>query len=337
MENVKHTMQECAQLFKTGNFPRSHRTLVLATCLITSVTYLVFHLSSVPFSASVREPSPLPTMNAMIWNIRYAMDDNGRYSYDYLEEVMRLGKMDIVGLIETDHMHVHAGNRDTTEYLAKKFGWYSSYGPGPLECTFGVAFISRYPILELDEFPLPSPEGELAPAIEALVDVNGYKIRVFVVHFGNTEDTLDLKLQSEEMARRVKQSQEPVIYLSYITSAMDGVPYTNLMNAGLEDPVLLDVHRYCEYVLYKGLEPISYLDHKSEPVTDTEAEMIQFLLKDPKETRSTSEMIQEAYPEGGDVYTFFDFTFPHHIGRVRSRWGFSKQDGELTRLFVKNY
>jgi hypothetical protein len=88
---------------------------------------------------------------------------------------------------------------------------------------------------------LPSPHGELAPAIEAVLDVYGTEVTVVVAHNGQgefiiniykwissgcsargwltEEDPLDRELQSKELARVMAKSHpQPVIFLGYVVT-----------------------------------------------------------------------------------------------------------------------
>jgi endonuclease/exonuclease/phosphatase family metal-dependent hydrolase len=57
-------------------------------------------------------------------------------------------------------------------------------GPGPNKHTWGAILLSKYPIINSTHHLLPSPHGELAPAIEAVLDVYGTEITVVVAHNG---------------------------------------------------------------------------------------------------------------------------------------------------------
>jgi hypothetical protein len=82
---------------------------------------------------------------------------------------------------------------------------------------------------------LPSPHGELAPAIEAVLDVYGTEIVVVVSHNGQgthcqymmyevlssrlEETPLDRELQSKELARIMSAAYpKPVIFLGYVVT-----------------------------------------------------------------------------------------------------------------------
>ena len=88
------------------------------------------------------------------------------------------------GLLESDLQRVIGGFRDMTQYLAEDLGMYVDYGPGPNKHTWGAALLSKFPIVNSTHYLLPSPVGELAPAIHATLDIYGHMIDVIVSHNG---------------------------------------------------------------------------------------------------------------------------------------------------------
>jgi hypothetical protein len=76
------------------------------------------------------------------------------------------------------------GNRDLTRVMAEELGYYVDLGPGPNKHTWGAALLSKFPILNSTHHLLPSPHGELAPAIHATLDIHGEKVNVWVSHNG---------------------------------------------------------------------------------------------------------------------------------------------------------
>src|SRR5277367_882110 len=121
------------------------------------------------------------------------------------------------GLLESDLQRVIGGFRDMTQYLAEDLGMYVDYGPGPNKHTWGAALLSKFPIVNSTHHLLPSPVGELAPAIHATINAYDQLVDVFVFHSGQEEDEDDRRLQSEYMAKLMGSvKNRPAILLSYL-------------------------------------------------------------------------------------------------------------------------
>lgn len=79
------------------------------------------------------------------------------------------------------------GHRDITravmaELPATGGRYFMDYGPSPSRHTWGCSLISRHPIVKAERLVLPSPDGEIACAIDATLDVHGQLIQVLVCH-----------------------------------------------------------------------------------------------------------------------------------------------------------
>jgi endonuclease/exonuclease/phosphatase family metal-dependent hydrolase len=218
-------------------------------------------------------------IRAIIWATHFGYDNLGWPSYNQMLREIKATEANIIGLLETDVMRTYTGNRDFVEWLEEKLHMYSDYGPATLNNTWGCALLSAFPILYAARHNLPSPNGEIACLIDAIVDVHGRNVGVIVVHFGNTPDYLDRKLQAEENHKLVlAHGNRPVIWLGYLTDRTGSDNYNKLIQAGLSDSAPEHLERYCEYIFYKGLKQKSFQKIDTGDVSDTEIQMSVFEL-----------------------------------------------------------
>lgn len=241
-------------------------------------------------------------LTAGIWTIHFSLD-NDMWSSEYrMRDVIKELELDVVGLLESDLQRIIMGNRDTTQFLAEDLGMYVDYGPGPNKHTWGAALLSKFPILNSTHHLLPSPVGELAPAIHATLDVYGELVDVFVFHSGQEEDPEDRRLQSEYLAELMGSSPRPSILLSYlVTRPLEGNYNTYVSEkSGMHDIDPSDWDRWCEYILYKGLTRIGYARVSRSTITDTEIQVGKFRLgAEPAEAEMRNRMVTEgSYPPG---------------------------------------
>jgi len=121
---------------------------------------------------------------AGIWTVHFGIDNEMWASEIRMRDALKDLELDVVGLLESDLQRVIGGFRDMTQFLAEDLGMYADYGPGPNKHTWGAALLSKFPIVNSTHHLLPSPVGELAPAIHATLDIYGQMIDVIVSHNG---------------------------------------------------------------------------------------------------------------------------------------------------------
>ncbi|KAJ2977420.1 hypothetical protein NUW58_g7817 [Xylaria curta] len=219
-------------------------------------------------------------MTAGIWTIHFSLD-NFMWSSEYrIRDLIKELEVDVIGLLESDLQHIIMGNRDTTQILAEELGMYVDYGPGPNKHTWGAALLSKFPILNSTHHLLPSPVGELAPAIHATLDVYGELVDIFVFHSGQEEDPEDRRLQAEYMSKLMGSSPRPSILLSYlVTRPLKGNYNTYVSHtSGMHDVDPSDWDRWCEYILYKQLQRVGYARVSRNTITDTELQVAKFVV-----------------------------------------------------------
>ncbi|KAF4126180.1 calcofluor white hypersensitive protein [Geosmithia morbida] len=224
-------------------------------------------------------------LTAGIWTVHFSLD-NDMWSSEYrMRDLLKEAELDVVGLLESDQQRIIMGNRDSTQLLAEELGMYVDYGPGPNKHTWGAALLSKFPIVQSEHHLLPSPVGELAPAIHATLDVYGEYVDVFVFHSGQEEDVEDRRQQSEYLAKLMGSTPRPAILLSYlVTKPLEGNYNTYVSDtSGMHDVDPSDWDRWCEYILFKGLKRVGYARLSRSTITDTELQVAKFVIPNGQE------------------------------------------------------
>lgn len=214
-------------------------------------------------------------ITAGIWTVHFSLDNDMWSSERRMRDVIKELEIDVIGLLESDTQRIIMGNRDTTQFLAEDLGMYVDYGPGPNKHTWGSALLSKFPILNSTHHLLPSPVGELAPAIHATLDMYGEKVDVVVFHSGQEEDQEDRRLQTEYLSKLMGESSRPLILLSYLVTKPQEGNYNTYVSerSGMKDIDPSDWDRWCEYILYKGLKRVGYARVSRSTITDTEIQV----------------------------------------------------------------
>ncbi|KAI0774993.1 Frag1/DRAM/Sfk1 family-domain-containing protein [Trametes elegans] len=289
-------------------------------------------------------------VRAGIWTVHFGIDNEGRDSQRRMRDLIRDMELDVVGLLETDLHRIPFGNRDLTRVIEEELGFvrsletvyggssltdieqYVDIGPGPNQHTWGAVLLSKFPILNSTHHLLPSPDGELAPAIEAVLDMYGTEVKVVVSHNGQEETPLDRELQSQALARIMAAGDpQPVIFLGYVVTkphAPRPSPYDILVSDGrVHDIDADDYDRWCEYILYRGLYRTAYARVSRSTITDTELQIGQFVVprhgagvtddsREARYLRAWKEQLpvdhwfpMEYYPQGGGKRGHFYHVF----------------------------
>ena len=127
---------------------------------------------------------PITALKVLTYNIQQGYSESGQKNFDGQLAVIRSLNPDLVGLEESDTNRIAGGNADLVRYLADGLGYYSYYGPSTVSGTFGIALLSRYPILEPNTFYMYS-EREQTAAIQARISGGNRSYNIFVTHLGN--------------------------------------------------------------------------------------------------------------------------------------------------------
>ena len=261
--------------------------LTVLELLAISISYLRFPTNDyIPYHQDEK------LITAGIWTIHFSIDNDMWSSERRIRDLIKELEIDVVGFLESDLQRIIMGNRDTTQFIAEDLGMYVDVGPGPNKHTWGAALLSKFPILNSTHHLLPSPVGELAPAIHATIDAYGEHVDVLVFHSGQEEDVEDRRLQSEYLSKLMRESPRPTILLSYlIVKPGEGNYHTYVgERSGMRDIDSTDWDRWCEYILYKGMRRTGYARVSRSTITDTEIQVGKFIVGQPE---GTDEQISE--------------------------------------------
>lgn len=169
-------------------------------------------------------------LEVLTWNI-HAEDP------EHLAEVIEEAGADVVALQEVDVHRRRSGCVDQAAEIAEALGMEAVFGAnvdagsqcGGKDALYGDALLSRYPVLEWDHTLLPRRSGEQRGMLEAVLDVDGRRVRVVSTHFeyGSSKER---KEQAETVAERLENSDEPVV----VMGDLNGEPH---------DPALAPLRR----------------------------------------------------------------------------------------------
>ncbi|OXB40863.1 hypothetical protein B1J92_L07854g [Nakaseomyces glabratus] len=240
-------------------------------------------------------------ITAGIWTIHFGLDNDMWASEERMIELIKDLEIDVVGLLETDTQRITMGNRDLTRKMAYELNMYADFGPGPNKHTWGCVLLSKFPILNSTHHLLPSPVGELAPAIHAtLKTYDDVLVDVIVFHSGQEEDEEDRILQSQYLAKLMGSTNRPTFLLSYLVTDPHEGNYNTYVSelSGMHDIDPSDDDRWCEYILYKNIKRTGYARVSRGTITDTELQVGKFqVLNDRELLEANDSLYTDEYTE----------------------------------------
>lgn len=160
-------------------------------------------------------------LEVLTWNI-HAEDP------DHLAEVIEESGADVVALQEVDVHRRRSGCVDQAAEIAEALGMEAVFGAnvdagtqcGGKDARYGDALLSRHPVLEWDHTLLPRRSGEQRGMLEAVLDVDGRRVRLVSTHFeyGSSKERKD---QAEAVAAHLETSAEPVVVMGDLNGEPD--------------------------------------------------------------------------------------------------------------------
>lgn len=260
----------------------SHRKYMGISTTIVNILFLSAAYTRLPTNDYQPYHPEERVLTAGIWTTHFSLDNHMWSSEHRMRDLIRDMELDVVGLLESDLQRIIMGNRDTTQFLAEELGMYVDYGPGPNKHTWGAALLSKFPIVSSTHHLLPSPDGELAPAIHATLYAYDTLVDVFVFHSGQKEDKEDRRLQAEYLAKLMGSTNpRPAILLSYLVTRPHKDTYNTYVSeiSQMRDVDATDKDRWCEYILFRGLRRVGYARVSRGTITDTELQVAKFVVE----------------------------------------------------------
>lgn len=200
-------------------------SLLLGFCLL-----IPFSIVSSTFAQIDAESAQVvQEVKVATYNIAAGIGSDGQFDLQRTAAAIRESGADIIGLQEVD---VHWGSRsdfvDEIEYLTEELNMEAFFAPiydmNPAQPDqprrqFGVAVLSKYPILEATNHEIArlstqdaEPEPKPAPGFpEVLVDVNGVKLWFYVTHLDYRGDPTIRQMQVADMLHVMSQGTNTIL------------------------------------------------------------------------------------------------------------------------------
>jgi endonuclease/exonuclease/phosphatase family metal-dependent hydrolase len=121
------------------------------------------------------------SIKVMTYNIQQANDRDGEKSFERQLALIREVSPDVLSMQETDSARISLNNNDYVRFYADSLGYYSYFGPTPVNGTYGTSLLSKYPLQNPHTVYIYSDKDENAIAV-AEVTVSGKTLTFYDVH-----------------------------------------------------------------------------------------------------------------------------------------------------------
>lgn len=211
----------------------------LISCILMAVLIMVLFVPSAGAAANRKEKGRTVNVRVMSYNLHYGNSMGNQYDLDAQAEVIRRSKAKIIGLQEVD---VHWGSRSLFEndikLLAEKLDMNYFFAPiydlpplvpGDLNRQFGVAILSKFPILQAENREItrlstqvPNPVPAPAPGFaQTLINVKGIKLLVYSTHLDYRADPAVRRMQVSDMLTIFSESARQKILFGDMNAQPD--------------------------------------------------------------------------------------------------------------------
>ncbi|TKJ28638.1 MAG: hypothetical protein CEE40_11225 [Chloroflexi bacterium B3_Chlor] len=153
------------------------------------------------------QPAEEGPIRVMSYNLHQAFGIDNKLDLEEIFDTIRQADPDIIGFQEADAGRVPSLSVDEVLWLSRRLNMYSAYGPS-WGSTYGVAVLSKYPILEHRRYLLTSEEQQRA-GLQARIDVRGQDLSFFSLHLGLNVAERDRQL--DEVLAYAAQAPRPKV------------------------------------------------------------------------------------------------------------------------------
>ena len=220
----------CLGVFSREGNTAEMRTVSLRNCVITpksdsAIAYLRDGAVSTEKSFDLRIGT---------YNIFHA--EKAGYNLKKLADNISINGLDIVGLQEVDHFTKRNGNVNQTAEIAKYLGYKHRVFFKAIDHDgggYGLAIISKYPIVKHELIKLSSASSEQRILAHAELDVNGTTVHFFVTHvsYDGESGGASRTKQFKEIANKLANYDKFILTGDFNTRNLD--EYSVIKNAAL--------------------------------------------------------------------------------------------------------
>ena len=202
-------------------------------------------------------------LTVLTYNIYHGQDANGGSNLDAVAGIINSLEPDLVALQEVDNKTARAKGLDLTAELSRRTGMHGVFGKA-MDYDgggYGEAVLSRYPVIETKNNPLPhSDKAEPRAALEVHIELpGGVKIAFVGTHLDHQRDQGNRMMQAKRIMELYENYNLPIVLAGDLNAAPGSDPINLLSRqwsyAAQDDPEptipSVKPARKIDYIMYK--------------------------------------------------------------------------------------
>jgi endonuclease/exonuclease/phosphatase family metal-dependent hydrolase len=169
------------------------KKIILVLLFIPLIISIVY--SAIPMQVETPNFNATHQVKFMTYNIHFGVGMDDQLNLERIVQNILRENPDIVGLEEVEQGRITSQGVDMARWIARQLGMNFYYYPAINEHAFGVALLSRYPIINVTSYHLPTIVWERV-MVRGTIQLNStFLIDVFVTHLGLDTDNRTAQIQ----------------------------------------------------------------------------------------------------------------------------------------------
>ncbi len=179
-------------------------------------------------------PAEGSSLRVMTYNIHQGFDLSGRPGLEGVAEAIEAEQAQIVGLQEVPRGWVVNGSVDALSWLAQRLGMHAAWGPAA-DPFWGNAILSRYPIVRVENAPMPDNADILFDRayLVVTIEVGGKQLQVVATHLHHVQRERQHRLPQVRALIEGVDWSRPTILLGDLNAQPQHEELRLLLRAGL--------------------------------------------------------------------------------------------------------
>ncbi|HUX99007.1 MAG TPA: endonuclease/exonuclease/phosphatase family protein [Candidatus Deferrimicrobium sp.] len=169
------------------------KKIILVLLFIPLILSIVY--SAIPTQVETPNFNATHQVKFLTYNIHFGVGMDDQLNLERIVQNILRENPDIIGLEEVEQGRITTQGVDMARWIAQQLGMHYYYYPAINEHAFGVALLSRYPILNVTAYNLPTIVWERV-MVRGTIQLNStFLIDVFVTHLGLEDDNTTAQVQ----------------------------------------------------------------------------------------------------------------------------------------------